>query len=224
MRHNPFAMTESEKKKREAYKCEHGHNGLPGRKNHPSCYDRAHGLDEKIGFLDIETSNLSADFGIILSYCIKEENGKITSRVLTRQEIQSDTFDKDLLKQFCEDVRKFDRVITYYGSRFDIPFLRTRCILHGLDFPIFKEIRHTDAYMIVKHKLNLHSRRLAVVAPFFSIPAKAHPLNPTVWLKCLSGDEKALDFVLTHNKEDVESLEGVWHKIEDYTQLQKASI
>jgi hypothetical protein len=44
-------------------KCHHGHTFLA----HPGCIQEKELL---IGFLDIETSNLDADFGIILSYCI----------------------------------------------------------------------------------------------------------------------------------------------------------
>jgi uncharacterized protein YprB with RNaseH-like and TPR domain len=217
---NTFSLSATERKKRTAFRCAHHHNGI----YHPNCYNKHYGITERIGFYDIETSNLNADFGIILSYCILSNKGKLYHRIITPEEIKSGVFDKNLLKQLCKDVRNFDRIIGYYSSRFDAPFLRTRSIYHRLQFPIYKEISHTDAYMVAKHKLLLHSRRLGVVAPFFGIKAKGHPLNGNIWLQCLSGDKKALDFVLTHNKEDVYSLRDLWHRIEKYTQLHKTSI
>lgn len=193
--------------------------------HHPACYDKANGLYEKVGYLDIETSNLSSDFGCILSYCIKEDNGEIIGRCLTPQEIKEGIYDKNLLGELCEDLRKFTRVITYYGGKFDIPFIRSRALLHHKKFPEFGQLLHTDAYMTMKFKFRtLHSKRLGVVAPFYGIASKGHPLNPTVWLKCLSGNQNALNFVFTHNKEDVVSLEKLWHKVSVFTKMNRSSV
>ena len=216
-----LTLSKVEKNKRLKFKCVHRHNGL----THSPCYDQAHGLIEKVGYLDIETSNLSSDFGCILSYCIGDDNEKLIGRVLTPQEIKSGIYDKILLKELCADLKRFTRIITYYGSRFDIPFCRSRSLLYHLPFPTYKTLWHTDAYLVVKYKLGtLHSRRLGVVAPFYGISAKGHPLNPTVWLKCLSGNQNALNFVWSHNKEDVITLKRLWHKISQYTKLNRTSI
>lgn len=218
---NPFALSESEKKKRLKFRCKHRHNGI----SHFSCYDKRNGFIEKIGYLDLETSNLKSDFGIILSYCIKEDGGKIVGRSLTPSEIKNGIYDKKLLKELCVDIRKFTRIITYYGTKFDIPFMRSRCLLYHLNFPVWKELSHTDAYYVVKHRFGtLHSRRLGVVAPFYGIESKGHPLNPTIWISCLSGNKRALSWVFTHNKEDVVSLEKLWHKICIYTNMKRTSI
>lgn len=219
---NEFALGKSQYESRKKFRCVHRHNGLS--KGHPNCYDQFYGLKEKIGFYDIESSNLTASFGIVLSYCILSEDGELIKRVITPEELRSGEFDKELLKDFCIKVRQFDRIVGWYSGKFDAPFLRTRCIYHGLDFPLFKEIKHTDAYLISKYKLKMHSNRLEAVANFFNIPAKGHRLTPEVWLKCLSGNTEALDFVLTHNIEDVETLRNVFNKIKDYTRLTDTSI
>ena len=73
---NIFALGKSEKKARAVFRCIHRHNGF----DHPNCYDTEKGIIEKIGFLDIETSNLNADFGYVLSYCIKKLDGEIIKR------------------------------------------------------------------------------------------------------------------------------------------------
>lgn len=203
------------------FTCIHRHNGL----THPQCYRDNKELTQKIGFLDIEASNLSSDFGCILSYCIVDEKGKSYKRVLTPDEIKNGIYDKNLIKQLCQDIRNFTRIITYYGSKFDIPFIRSRSLLYNLPFPAYGELNHTDAYLVVKYKLGtLHSRRLGVVAPFFNIEAKGHPLNPTIWLKCLSGNKQALSWVLTHNLEDCESLRKLWKKISKFTRYANTSV
>ena len=217
---NLFALSQGEKNKRLKFKCVHRHNGL----SHPNCYDQFHGLTERVGFFDLETSNLKANWGIIISYCILGDDGVLYKRLITQEEIFSGEFDKKICQQFCKDVRNFDRVIGWYSERFDAPYVRTRCMFHKLDFPVFKEVNHTDAWKVCRRIMKLHSNRLGVVAPFLGIEAKGHPLNPSVWLRCLSGNQEALDFVMTHNIEDVESLKKVWHRMEDYTKLTRTSI
>ena len=218
---NVHALTESEIRRRKAFRCVHRHDGF----SHSNCFDQANNLVEKVAYFDIESSNLTSDFGCVLTYALKSDDVVISNKI-TPQEIKDGSYDKRLLADLCVDLRKFRRVITWYGSKFDIPFVRSRCILHKHDFPLYKEILHTDAYMIAKNTLRtLHSKRLGVVAEFYGIEAKQHPLNPTVWLRCLSGDQESIDFVQTHNIEDVVSLEKVCKRaIFPYTKLAKTSI
>ena len=217
---NLKAISKSELNDRLDFHCIHRHNGI----SHHQCYDQAKGLVEKIGFFDIETSNLSSDFGTILCYAIKHSEGIIVNS-LTPQEIKDGTYDLRLLTDLCVDLKKFHRIITWYGYKFDIPFVRSRAILHKLDFPLYKEVYHTDAYQRAKILIRtLHSKRLGVVASFYGIKSKEHPLTPTVWLRCLSGDQDALDFVQTHCNEDVASLEAVWKRLAPYQRLAKTTI
>jgi uncharacterized protein YprB with RNaseH-like and TPR domain len=206
--------------KRFNFKCTHGHNGL----EHPTCYAKDNRIKESIGIVDIETSNLKANWGFVFSYCLKSEDGALIKRILTAKEIKDGIYDKELMRQFCIDVRKFDRLIGYYSARFDIPFLRTRALYHGLDFPIFKEIKHTDLYDITKRKLSLHSKRLQVVADFFGIKSKGHPMNPSVWFKAMAGDEKALKWIMIHNIEDVDTTLELWNRLNDYSRITDTSI
>lgn len=203
------------------YKCKHHHRGL----SHIQCYLKDNNIKEKIGFLDIEATNLKANFGIMLSYCIKELDGPVIKNVITPKEIRSYKFDKRLLKDVAADCRKFDRLVTWYGSGFDMPFLRTRCLHYGISFPIRSEVIHNDLYMMARGKLCLHSKKLGVVSKFLDIPAKTHPLDlEGMWMKAMCGDKKALDYILTHNVEDVVSLEGVWKKLEEYIRITNTSI
>lgn len=217
---NLFALSNTEKNKRLKFRCVHGHNGMA----HPNCYDQQNGLIERVGFFDLETSNLNANWGIILSYCILGDDGTLYKNLIEYKDIRSGDFDKVVCEKFCEDARKFDRLIGWYSEKFDAPYARTRCMFHKIDFPIYKEIKHTDAWRVARNKLKLHSNRLGVVAPFFGIKAKEHPLNPDVWIRCLSGNQEALDFVLTHNIEDVESLRKVWHRMKDYIKVDGKSL
>ena len=180
---------------------------------------------EKVGYLDIEATNLKADFGYIFSYAIKDrESNKMYGRVLTSPEIRRFIFDRNLMAEFLRDVKNFHRIVTYYGSRFDLPFIRTRCLKFGLQFPEYQDLYQTDCYYMVRNKLNLHRSRLESACQFFNIPAKQHPLNPDIWLKALAGDKESLEYIWLHNKEDVISLEQVHKLLENYSKNSKVSI
>lgn len=195
---------------------------------HPNCIEidkpNMCPIFEKIGFLDIETSSLQADFSIVLSYCIKELNGEILGRQISFSEINKGIYDKKLLKECIADMRKFDKLIYYYGDRFDIPTLRTRSVFWKLDFPLYKEIKGTDIYPIIKYKFNLHRNRLETACDFFGISCKKHRIKPDIWFKAMAGNKKALDWIFIHNREDVISLEKLYKRVINFSSNNNKSI
>lgn len=196
------------------HKCKHSHTLL----QHPKCIPKDSPLYEHTGFLDIETTGLKGDYAFVLSYFIRDDDNKWFGRVLTSDEIWDGVFDKNLLRECVEDMRKFDKLVVYYGGdfRFDIPLLRTRCIKYGIDFPPYKEIKVVDLYPIVKKKLNLHNRKLGTVCSFFGIKSKQHMMNPDVWMGAISGNKKDLEHVRKHNVEDVISTQKLYYKLIDF--------
>ena len=197
------------------HRCQHGERYL----QHPACFfkEKPEGAPvvERIGFLDIETSNLHGNFGYIFSYCIKELDGDILGYCITPDEIRKHLFDKNLMKQLCVDIKKFHRIIVYWGKnyRFDIPFCRTRALKWGFPFPEHKDLVVNDLFDVVKSRLRLHRNRLENACNFLDIPSKEHRLDPDIWQKAMSGDQRALDWIYEHNKEDVVSTEAVWKKV-----------
>ena len=133
--------------------CKHGHSYLA----HPKCAfnegvivtknGQKIVLEEKIGFLDIETFtfNFRADMGFMMTYCIKDLDGKVHTNSVTPKELkQSKDWDRRLTEDCIKDMCKYTRLVGHYSTLFDIPFLRTRALYYGLDFPVYKEIYHTD--------------------------------------------------------------------------------
>ena len=205
-------------------KCKHGHSYL----EHIQCAvnNGINFAEEKVGFLDIETTGLKATYCYVQSYAIKEAGGKILGRRITKKEIHNKELDKHLLTECVRDMRKFDKLVTYYGGdyRFDLPVLRTRCLFWKLDFPLYGEIKVFDLYSLVKKKLKLHSNRLGVACEFFGIEAKGHPMKPEIWFRAQTGDERSLNWIWTHNKEDVVSTEKLYYKLINFLGRQQTSI
>jgi uncharacterized protein YprB with RNaseH-like and TPR domain len=204
------------------WRCEHGHTGL----EHYQCYLKQCPKQEVIGFLDCETNNLDSDFGILLSYAIKEfESDTIYKGVLEKSDTQSSAEeDKRLVGRCVKDLLKFDRVITWYGKKFDLPFIRTRALICGVDFPFYGGIKHNDIYYIAKYRLKLHSNRLEnVCRVLFGETQKTH-IDARYWRGALRGDKTALAYILDHNIRDVMDLERVYLKLRDYAKPTDTSI
>jgi uncharacterized protein YprB with RNaseH-like and TPR domain len=201
--------------------CSHGHTFL----THYACYD---GHKERIGFFDIETSNLVADFGIMLSYSIKDSaSDKIYSSVLTPTDIKKAEFgseDKRLIRDCLKDLVQFDRIVTYYGSRFDVPFLRARALSTGLDFPNYGSQKHTDLYFIIRGRVALSSKRLENACRVLLGTTNKTRIDSKYWRAGVRGDQKSLAYILDHNKKDVIDLELLYKKMIHFSKPTDTSI
>ena len=145
-------MTKAEAEWLGTHECKHHHTYL----QHYDCYVRDSPRDspfvERIGVFDIETTGLKADYHYIISYAIRaDDDEKLYGRALMPDEIKKGVFDRELLKEMCEDLRRFHRIVVHYGSdrRFDLPFVRSRAVKFGYDFPLYKDIYVMDTQVIL---------------------------------------------------------------------------
>jgi uncharacterized protein YprB with RNaseH-like and TPR domain len=205
-------------------RCRHGHTYL----EHYQCYLDEHPEKKvKIGFLDIETSNLDANFGVMLTWAIKTNDGYLISDALHKSDLENcepDKIDTRIVKNLVEEIQQYDTIVTYYGKRFDVPFLRTRALVDGVEFPAYGSLKHIDVYFWAKFKLKLNSNRLDTVArTLFGSTEKNH-IEFKYWIAGTRGDEEAIDYILDHNQRDVEELERVYYKLENFARRQDSSI
>lgn len=196
------------------HNCAHGHSYL----EHYSCFLKENPNKKRIGFLDIETSNLDADFGILLCYCIKEAGkDKIYKGVITKKEATHTTEpDKRLVNQCVEDILKFDLLYTYFGTKFDLPFLRSRAVALKIKFPLHGTLKHKDIYYIIRNKFKLHRNRLEVACnELVGASDKSH-FDGNIWRQAVQGDKVALSYILSHCEADVRDLEKLTDEVIDY--------
>jgi len=160
----------------------------------PTRYTTGHEIT--IGYLDIESTGFSANIDVMLSWCIKGRGEKkVAGACITREELMSDKSDSRIVELLVEEMNKYDVIFTYYGTRFDIPFIRTRALYHGTYFPMYRQKSHKDLYYVVKSKLKLHRSSLMAATEFFGIDGKTR---------------------IEHNIADVEILEDLHRKLEDF--------
>jgi uncharacterized protein YprB with RNaseH-like and TPR domain len=164
------------------------------------------------GFLDIEASQLNAAFGQLLSWALKLYGGPLLSDVI---KARTEKEERRILQSLLKALERVDVIYTYYGAKFDVPFIRSRCLYHGLTFPAYLELYHRDVYYLARRCLRLHSTRLAAVAEFLGIRGKT-PVAPKVWVAAGFGDRKALRYIHAHNRADVRVLEKVYEVLKPF--------
>lgn len=101
-------------------------------------------------------------------------------------------------------------VIAHNGSHFDIPMINSRFAIHGFLPPSpYKQI---DTLDVAKRSFKFSSNKLDALAGYFNIEHK-DPTDFKLWKACMEGSKKALDYMFSYNKKDVEILEKVYLKI-----------
>ena len=218
--------------------CKHHHSYL----SHWTCYeneilknkDFKPGKEKlpiylRNGFFDIESSSLKATFGIMLCYCIKDgDSDRIYERIVTKKELET-CLDREVIRQCVEDIQKFGRIIGFYSSRFDIPFLRTRAVYWGIPFPSYQSLCQTDIYYIVRNRFKLHRNSLEAACNFL-LPEDVQASHEKThygrdhWLWALQGKKESLDYILDHCERDAKMTEDLYYVVEGYAQRRDLSI
>lgn len=168
---------------------------------------------KKVKLWDIEATNLNANFGFVLSVAVKDL-GEDKVRVYSIDQYPSfkhdPTDDRALLKDACEDLSDAGAWVTWYGQRFDVPYINSRQILHQR--APMPQVPHIDGWRIAREKMALNSNRLASVSTFLGVQEKT-PLNGPIWVRASAGHKPSLKYIVEHNVQDVIVLEEVYRRI-----------
>jgi len=223
-----------ELKKRLKWKCPlEGHSKHDGI-CHKNCYDQLHSTDtrEKIGFIDIETEDLRAD--IVFCYCIKDRNSnKIYSDAITLEDIRKYS-NKDrnkmpiedirILKNLIQDMSKFTRLVGHFSSLFDLPFIRSRAVMCGIDYPIYGQYVQTDTWRILKSKFKLSRNSLENSCQKLLGSTMKDHLSLAIKHGCIRGEPWALKASLEHCRKDVLDTERLYNAINIFARQTNSSI
>jgi uncharacterized protein YprB with RNaseH-like and TPR domain len=202
------------------HKCSHRHNYV----RHFNCFIKDYEIKERVGFLDIECSNLKANFGIILCWCILDENGDLYEDWLTKDDVLADIEDKRVVETCIDTMKLFDRVVGHYSTYYDIPFIRTRALIHGIKFPGVGELYHTDTWKMARRSLCLHSNRQDVVAESLQGKTVKTRISHPDWRKAMLGNKESMEEVLDHCEKDVVDLKKNYDVLLPYVKLTRSSI
>ena len=123
--------------------------------------------------------------------------------------------DKSLLKKFIKELNKADEIVAYNGDRFDIKWIRTRAVFHGLEMR--NHYNSIDTLKLCKSYLRLPSNTLAEACKYFNLVQKKDPGGMQTWTDIVFDKSKeALDRMIDYCDGDIDSLEALFEKLKPY--------
>lgn len=119
--------------------------------------------------------------------------------------------DKKLLIQFIKILNEATEIVGHNGDRFDLAWIRTRCLYHHLDmFPTYLTI---DTLKIARSKFKFNSNKLDYIAKFLGLGEKIKT-DFGMWKEImLNKDKVAMDKMVKYCKMDVILLEKVYKEL-----------
>lgn len=178
-------------------------------------------------FFDIETTpNLVYTWRIGYNITISHESIVKERRIISihwkwagENKVHNLTWDKDqddrkMLQEFITILNDADEIIAHNGDRFDIKWVRTRCLYHRIEaFPMYKTL---DTLKKAKSHFNFNSNKLDYISQFLGVGAKTEHEGYSLWLKVLDGDKEALKTMIEYGDNDVIILEDMYNAIMPY--------
>lgn len=154
----------------------------------------------------ISTDAITRDWHL-LSYSAKwlfDEN--MISEVLTPREIETED-DSRLANSVWKLLDEADIAVAYNGISFDFKRCNTRFLKNGLLPPSY--YAPVDPIITAKKKFDISSNKMDYISEFLDGDRKIHT-DYSLWVRCLAGDEEALEEMEAYNRQDVIVLETVY--------------
>lgn len=172
-------------------------------------------LVEKNGsllFVDIEASGLKGDYNSTLVVSTKVFGRKPQSCHI--KEVGRDAAVVRAAKEVLESV---DCWVTYYGKGFDIPFLNTRLLRHGI-LPIEKR-HHVDMYYTLKSNILTGRRSQGHLLSWLKLPEQKMGVSASDWSDMPHKTKELMPTMVRRCESDVRGLEALYkstrHLIKD---------
>ena len=191
-------------------------------------YETEDGRPFRRMFFDIETSpnqmfswrsgynlNLGPDNIIkeraIICICWKWEN---EDKVYHLQ-WDKDQCDRKMLEQFTDELSKADEVIGHNGDRYDIKWVRTRCLIHRI--PFNATVKSLDTLKKARSAFNFNSNKLDYIGKVLGVGQKLETGGFDLWKRiCLLNCKESMHKMVTYCKQDVILLEDVFQAMQSY--------
>lgn len=167
--------------------------------------------------VDIETSHLCADFGVILCGVVKPDGREpvvIRGDQVVKNWSKRRSDDGQVAKLLAEELSKYDIWVAHNGMKFDIPYINTSLLRAGYK-PLARPKTVVDPVQLARNGLRMSYNSLEKIAQVLGVNTKTQ-IEPRIWLKAiLDGCKGSMDYIVEHCVEDVETLESVVTKLKD---------
>lgn len=172
----------------------------------------------KILLLDLETSpNIAYVWGLFkenipLARLIDSSEVMCWSaKWLGEEEMYFDSFYASSQKKMLRGIHKLlheaDAVVTYNGTRFDIPVLNKEFLLYGMSPP--SPYKGIDLYLTARRKFKFVSNKLDYVCHYLGL-GKKKETTFQLWIDCMNKLPEAWELMEDYNKNDVIILERLY--------------
>lgn len=122
--------------------------------------------------------------------------------------------DKSMIKSFIEIANDANELVGHNGDGFDLPWIRTRCLYHGI--PMFPTYSTLDTLKKARYYFKFNSNTLNYIGGYLGVGNKKST-GYDLWKKIvLEKDNKALKYMVEYCKQDVLLLEKVYKKLSNY--------
>jgi hypothetical protein len=119
-----------------------------------------------------------------------------------------------MLARFTAVANEADELVAHFGDRFDLPWFRTRCLIHGMDpLPPYKTV---DTKAWASRNFYFNSNKLDYLGEVLGV-GKKHKTDFSLWKDILMKKcPKAMKTMCDYCERDVELLELVYKKLAPY--------
>jgi hypothetical protein len=118
--------------------------------------------------------------------------------------------DRGVVYEIVNEMNQADEIIAHYGDGFDVPWIRTRALYHGIITGVWKTV---DTKAWASRNFFLPSNKLDAIAKYLDIGTKIRT-DYDLWREITFNDcQKSLGKMVKYNKHDVELLEQVWERM-----------
>ena len=124
--------------------------------------------------------------------------------------------DAALLREFMEVCNEADEIVAHNGDKFDIKWLRTRCLKHGI--PVFPKYVSIDTLKDARKFFNFNSNKLDYIASYLGLGHKGDPGGFDTWKAiCENNCPTAMRRMVKYCNKDVTLLQQVHERLLPYT-------
>lgn len=159
-----------------------------------------------IVFWDLETTGTTAEYDSLLVGCVKPYGRRVEVYSVTKP-----GEDRSATAALAERLNSAYVWVTFYGRRFDVPFLESRLLHHGL--PPLQHRLHIDLYMLIRYRLALSRRSQAHLLRWLNAPEQKMSLSPDVWNEVVRDPDKGLKTLVRRCASDVRGLEALYRRL-----------
>jgi uncharacterized protein YprB with RNaseH-like and TPR domain len=173
----------------------------------------------RVGVFDIEATGLNASFSRML--CVAIHKFAPNERIILRADEYPGwkegkrASDRELVLDTLKAIDDVDILIAHNGVQYDMPFIRTRALIHGL--PPVHPKKIVDPVFLARKVFKFHSNALDAISVTLGTDVQKTKIPPQVWMAAIGdGDKEAMDYIVDHCIKDVDVLTEIAHRFMPY--------